>query len=141
MQRRHEINDEQWDAIKGYLPGIKGHIGANAKDNKSFVNGVIWVLRTGAPWRDLPERYGNWKNVHRRMSRWAQKGVWEKIFQELAKTSDMEVLMLDSTITRAHQHSAGARKEKAAKTPKPSGGPEEVLAPRYILRSIITATL
>ena len=76
--------------------------------------------RAGIPWRDLPERFGDWKQVHTRHTRWAQSGVWEKVFRTLAADADNEYAMIDSTIVRAHQHSAGARKKKTAAT-KPSG--------------------
>jgi len=111
MQRRHELTDEQFKKIEDFLPGRKGHVGVTAKDNRIFINGVIWIFKTGAPWRDLPERYGHWKNVHRRFSRWAKKSVFERIFRVLSEDSDMEFLLLDSTIVKAHQHSAGAKKK------------------------------
>ncbi|CAN5856269.1 hypothetical protein BH23PLA1_BH23PLA1_20680 [soil metagenome] len=75
--RRHEIKDEDWDRIKDLLPGKAGDPGVTAKDNRLFVNAVLWIAKTGAPWRDLPERFGNWNSVYRRFTRWAQKGIWE----------------------------------------------------------------
>jgi putative transposase len=112
MGKRYEISDEQWEKIKDLLPGREGHVGVTAQDNRRFINGVLWILRSGAPWRDLPERYGDWKNTHRRFSRWAQTKVWERIFQVLVQDEDNEYLMIDSTIVRAHQHAAGARGKK-----------------------------
>lgn len=109
MKRRHEISDDQWDRIKDLLPGKFGDIGVTAKDNRLFVNAVLWIGKTGAPWRDLPERFGNWNSVWRRFNRWASKGVWQRIFTEL-QDHDLEWLLLDSTIIRAHQHAAGAKK-------------------------------
>ena len=97
------VSDEQWEKIQQLLPGREGHVGVTAKDNRMFINAVLWMLRSGAPWRDLPERCGDWKNTHRRFSRWAQRGMWEKIFQVLIKDEDNEYLMIDSTIVRAHQ--------------------------------------
>lgn len=120
--RRYGMRDDQWERIKELLPGRDGHVGVTAKDNRLFIEAVIWKYRTGAPWRDLPERLGDWKNVHRRFSRWAKSGVWERIFKALADDPDTEYAMLDATIVRAHQHSAGALK-KGAKT-KPSDDPE-----------------
>jgi transposase len=79
---------------------------------------VIWRFRSGAPWRDLPERFGNWKNTHKRFSRWAASGVWESLFKTLADDPDNEYAMIEATIVRAHQHSAGARKKGV--TTKPS---------------------
>ncbi|WHZ15758.1 MAG: Mobile element protein [Nitrospira sp.] len=76
-----------------------------------FVEAVLYRYRAGIPWRDLPERFGDWKNTHRRFSRWAERGVWERVFQQLSRDADNEYAMIDSTIVRAHQHSAGARKK------------------------------
>lgn len=108
--RRHELTDEQWEKIKTFLPGQAGQPGDNARDNRQFVNAVFWIAKTGAPWRDLPERLGDWKNTHRRFSRWAKAGVWKKIFTALGTDADLEWLMIDSTVARAHQHAAGAKK-------------------------------
>jgi transposase len=88
-----------------------GTVGVTASDNRLFVEAVLYRYRAGIPWRDLPERFGDWKNVHRRFSRWAETGVWEKVFQHLAADADNEYAMIDSTIVRAHQHSAGAQKK------------------------------
>ena len=112
MPKRYELSEKQWNRIKGLLPGQKSRPGATAKDNRRFVNGVLWILRSGAPWRHLPERYGGWKNTHRRFSRWAESGIWEQIFGILTKDSDNEYISIDSTIVRAHQHSAGAKGKK-----------------------------
>ena len=109
-QRRHELTDEQWERIKDLLPGQPGKPGDKGKDNRLFVNAMFWIAKTGAPWRDLPERLGDWKNTHRRFSRWAEKDVWETIFKALNADADLEWLMLDSTVNRAHQHAAGAKK-------------------------------
>jgi transposase len=75
--RRHELTDEQFKKIELILPGRKGYVGVTAKDNRNFINGVLWIFKTGAPWRDLPERYGHWKNIHRRFSRWARAGIFD----------------------------------------------------------------
>jgi transposase len=112
--RRHALRDDQWERIKDLLPGRPGHVGVTAKDNRLFVEAVLYRYRTGIPWRDLPERFGHWKAVHTRFSRWAENGVWDKLFQHLAGEADHEYAMLDSTIVRAHQHSAGAIKKAAA---------------------------
>lgn len=96
------------------LPGRKGHVGMTAKDNRLFVEAVLYRYRAGIPWRDLPERFGDAIKVHTRFSRWAKSGVWKKLFEMLARDAD-EYAMIDSTIVRAHQHSAGAKK-KTAKT-------------------------
>ena len=86
--RRHELTDEQFEKIKNMLPGREGHVGVTAQDNRIFFNGVLWIFKTGAPWRDLPERYGHWKNVHRRFSRWSKTGVFDRIFRVLSDGSN-----------------------------------------------------
>ena len=109
--RRHEIKDEDWGRIKDTLPGQPGDPGVTAKDNRLFVNAVLWIGKTGAPWRDLPERFGLWGSVWKRFDRWAQKGVWQRVFEAL-QDPDLEWMIIDSTVVRAHQHAAGAEKKK-----------------------------
>ena len=106
---------DAWNRIKDFLPGREGHVGGTAADNRLFVEAVLFRYRTGVPWRDLPERFGNWKVVYQRFSRWAKSGVFERIFKLLASDPDNEYMMIDATIVRAHQHSAGARKKTARK--------------------------
>jgi transposase len=113
MMRRFGLRDDQWERIKDLLPGREDSVGVTAADNRLFIEAVLYRYRTGMPWRDLPERFGDWKNVHRRFSRWAESGVWKGIFQHLAADADNEYAMIDSTIVRAHQHSAGAQKKLA----------------------------
>jgi transposase len=112
MHRRHEISDEHWEAINDLLPGKEGDPGVTAKDNRLFVNAVLWIAKTGAPWRDLPERFGNWNSVFQRFNRWCKAGVWQTIMEKL-QDPDLGVLLLDSTIIRAHQHAAGAEDSSA----------------------------
>lgn len=109
MQRRHSLRDDQWERIKDALPGKDTDPGRTGADNRLFIDAVMWVARTGAPWRDLPPEYGKWSNVHKRFIRWARNGVWQMIFNTLAVDADTEWLMIDSTIVRAHQHAAGAK--------------------------------
>jgi transposase len=109
--RRYGLRDDQWDRIKDLLPGREGAVGVTAADNRLFIEAVLYRSRTGIPWRDLPDRFGDWKNVHRRFSRWAESGIWERVFEHVAADADTEYAMLDSTIVRAHQHSAGAPKK------------------------------
>ena len=109
---RYGLRDDQWQRIKDLLPGRIGHVGVTAQDNRRFVEAVLYRYRAGIPWRDLPERFGDWKNIHRRFSRWAKAGVWKRVFEHLAREADNEYAMLDSTIVRAHQHSAGAPKKR-----------------------------
>src|SRR4051812_38980443 len=119
--RRYALRDDQWKRIQHLLPGRPGSVGVTARDTRLFVEAVLFRYRAGIPWRDLPERFGDWKNVHRRFSRWAKSGVWQRLFELLAEDADNEYAMIDSTIVRAHQHSAGAQK-KMAKT-RPSAAP------------------
>ena len=109
--KRYALRDDQWERIRNLLPGRRESVGCTAKDNRLFVEAVLYRYRAGIPWRDLPERFGDWKNTHRRWSRWSESGVWEKIFKYLAADADNEYGMIDSTIVRAHQHSAGAVKK------------------------------
>jgi transposase len=104
--RRHEIPDEQWARIEGLLPGRPGGHGGVARDNRNFINAVWYVAKTGVPWRDLPERFGKWDTVYHRFNEWCKKGVWQRILAVVQDT-DLEWLMLDSTVIRAHQHAAG----------------------------------
>ena len=117
---RYALRDDQWERMKDWLPGREGHVGGTAKDNRLFVEAVLYRYRAGIPWRDLPERFGDFRVVHTRFSRWSRRGVWERVFQVLAEDADNEYAMLDSTIVRAHQHSAGAKKKTMAGM-KPSG--------------------
>jgi len=107
--RRYEVTDQQWAKIVPLLPGQPGAAGRKAVDNRLFVNAVLWIARSGAPWRDLPERFGKWNSHYRRFRRWAQAGVWKDIFQALQE-ADLDWVMIDSTIVRAHQQAAGQKK-------------------------------
>ena len=111
MTRRYGLRDDQWDLIKDLLPGKRGDVGVTAKDNRLFVDAVLYRYRAGIPWRDLPERFGDFRVIHLRHSRWSKTGVWKRVFDLLSKVSDNEYAMIDSTIVRAHQHSAGAKKK------------------------------
>lgn len=126
--RRYGLRDDQWERIKDFLPGRKGHVGGTASDNRLFVEAVLYRYRAGIPWRDLPERFGDWKGTHKRLRRWCESGVFERIFKALSEDRDNEYMMLDSTIVRAHQHSAGALKKTAQI--RPSEDPEEVGPPK-----------
>jgi len=108
-QRRHDISDKEWEHIKPYLAGQPGQWGGIAKDNRAFINAVFWILRTGAPWRDLPPDYGKWNTVWKRFRRWAKSGFWGELLEKLTVEPDFEWLMIDGTYIKAHPHSAGAR--------------------------------
>ncbi len=107
--KRYELSEAQWLRIEQLLPGKSGDRGRTGSDNRLFVDGCLWVLRSGAHWRDLPERYGKWKTVHKRFSRWCHAGVWERVFASLVTARDNKYLMLDSTIVRAHQQAAAGK--------------------------------
>src|SRR5271165_5991820 len=99
---RYALRDDQWERIKHLLPGKAGDVGVTARDNRRFVEAVLYRYRAGTPWRDLPGRFG----------RWAKKAIWQRVFEHLAADADNEYAMIDSTIVRAHQHSAGAPKKR-----------------------------
>jgi transposase len=115
--KRYGLRDDQWERIAAFLPGRAGTVGRPATDNRLFVEAVLYRYRAGIPWRDLPERFGDFRVVHTRFSRWARRGVWARVFQHLAQDADNEYAMIDSTIVRAHQHAAGARKKGASTKP------------------------
>lgn len=106
--RRHDISDKMWELLKPHLPGRQGSSGRNARDNRQFINAVIWILRTGAPWRDLPPEYGDWKNTNRRFCRWRDKGIWGKLFNLFVQDPDFEWLMIDASYIKVHPHATGA---------------------------------
>ena len=108
-QQRHDISDEVWSFLEPHLPGQRGQWGGIAQDNRRFINGVFWILRTGAPWRDLPPFYGKWGTVYQRFRRWRDKGIWEKLLEILVDEPDFEWLMIDASHCKVHPHAAGAR--------------------------------
>lgn len=108
-KRRYALRDDQWERIKDVLPGREGHVGGTARDNRLFVEAVLYRYRAGIAWRDLPERFGDFRVIPTRHTRWSKSGVWRRIFERLAEDADNEYAMIDSTIVRAHQHSAGAK--------------------------------
>lgn len=134
--RRHELTDEQWKRIESLLPGREGDPGRTGTDNRNFVNAIFWIAKTGVPWRDLPERFGKWNSIFQRFNRWCKNGVWERVLKALGGDGDLENLLLDSTIVRAHQHAAGA---KGGKKISRSGVPVEDSARKFIWRSAVAA--
>lgn len=108
--RRYALTDSQWERIKDLLPGRAGSVGVTAKDNRLFVDAVLYRYRTGIPWRDLPARFGDFRVVHLRHMRWSRSGVWEKVLEVLSQDADNEYAMIDAAIVRARQHSSGAEK-------------------------------
>ena len=130
--RRHEIADDRWKCIESLLPGQEGDPGVTAKDNRLFLNAVLWVAKTGAPWRDLPERFGPRNSVWRRFDRRSRNRVWEEVSRAL-RDPDLEWLLLDSTVIRAHRHAAGAK--KGPPTGASKAGPRAARAAAFPRRS------
>jgi transposase len=135
---RGELTDRAWARIEPLLPAQSGRRGGQWRDHRQVINGILWQLRTGAPWRDMPERYGPWKTAHERLRLWTRDGTWERIMAEVVTKDDSVghvefVISIDSSNVRAHQHAAGARKKGAAarrsrpspSREKPSAGHEE----------------
>lgn len=116
MKRRHELTDEQWNKLKPLLPPQQPETGRPRKSHRKIINGILWILNTGAPWRDLPDRYGPWETVYSRFNKWRKDGLWQKLFKRLQVNADeqgnvqWEIHFVDSTIVRAHQDAAGAKK-------------------------------
>ena len=110
-----DLTDQQWQLLHPLLPPQKPTTGRPARDHRTIINGILWVLRTGAPWRDLPERYGPWRTVASRFYRWRQDGLWERLLTSVQQQSNIrgkvnwELHYVDGTMVRAHQHAAGAR--------------------------------
>jgi len=109
MTKRYALREDQWERIRDLLPGRAGHVGGTAKDNRRFVEAVLSRYRAGIPWRDLPERCGDFRVIHTRHMRWSKSGVWERVFTYLAADADNEYAMIDATIIRAHHHAAEAK--------------------------------
>ena len=116
------LSDETWERMSPLIIGRPDQKGSTGRDNRMFVEGVLWIVRTGSPWRDLPEVFGDWNSAFRRFSRWSRKGVWRRIFEAMSTDPDFEYLIIDSTIIRAHQHAAGAK--KGGLKIRPLGAPE-----------------
>lgn len=110
MRRRFELSDETWARIAPQLPAERGRKARPSRDNRSMVNAMLWVLRTGAPWRDLPEHYPPWTSVYTRFSRWSTQGIWTRVLQQLSEQADGEGFHIDGTIVRVHQDAHGAPK-------------------------------
>ncbi len=113
--RRGELTDQQWEKLQPLLPPQKPKTGRPAEDHRRIINGILWLDRTGAPWRDLPDRYGPWRTVASRFYRWQKAGVWQGILAALQQQTDAAGQVdwskhyVDSTMIRAHQHAAGAK--------------------------------
>src|SRR5512140_388951 len=133
--RRHELSNADWARLKGLLPPERGRPGRPAElSNRRFLNGVVFIAKTGLPWRDLPTHFGPWKTIHSRFTRWNHRGVFERVLSVFASDADNESSMADSTCVRAHQHAAGGK-----------GGPKvsvlDALAEALPLRSTLLWTV
>jgi transposase len=119
MRRRHELSDAQWERLRPLLPPQRPATGRPAHDHRTIINGILWRLATGVPWRDLPERYGPWQTVYARFRRWQRAGVWDRILAALQAEGDAvgeldwSLHFVDGSTIRAHQHAAGAKKGAA----------------------------
>jgi putative transposase len=125
-----KIRDDQWSKIYKFLRQYPGVYAGKEADCQRFINGVHWIMRTGAQWRELPEKYGSWNSVYKRFARWCNTGVWEKMHHHFAGDPDMENLILDSTVIRAHPCAAGASKKTVDKLNKPWDAVEAASAPK-----------
>lgn len=110
MSRRYEVDDSQWEKIEPYLGNKAKKTGRPQADNRRIFNGVLWILRTGAPWRDLPEYYGPWQTVYKRFSQWSEDGKLKEMFENARQHPNMQDLCIDGTYIKAHRASAGAKK-------------------------------
>jgi transposase len=110
--RRFELTDEQYQRIEHLLPGKPTDPGATARDNRLFIDAILWIARTGAPWPDLPERFGKYDTAYQRFNRWAKSAVVARVIEALGGAADLENLLIDSTVIPAHQHAAGAEKRR-----------------------------
>lgn len=117
MAYRHEISNDDWERIKSLLPPENRGEGRPSKPNRTMLNGMLWIAKTGSPWRDLPERYGSWQTVYSRFRLWSRGDVFQKLFEALITDADMENISIDSTSCKVHQHAAGAKKGRKVPTP------------------------
>ena len=140
MTRRHELTDGQWAELEPLLPPAKPKVGKPSHDHRTILNGILWKLRTGAPWRDVPERYGPWSTVYSRFWRWQRAGLWDRLFAgvqqraDAAGRLDWTVHFVDGTVIRAHQHAAGAkggtRRRRRSAAARAASRPRCTSAPR-----------
>src|SRR3954467_1198032 len=143
MKLRHEHTDPQWEQIAPLLPPERPPSGRPNRDHRTIINGIVWRLCTGVPWRDLPERYGKWQTVYSRLRRWQAAGVWERVLRAVQAAADARgeldwtLHFVDGSVIRAHQHAAGARKKGA---PKRSGAVAAVSARNSTFAASATAS-
>jgi len=125
------LNDEQWNKVDKLLRQDKRAYVGDENECRGYVEAVLWITRSGAAWRLLPAEYGRWNSVYKRYSRWCEAGVWERLLSQVSQAPDLEHLILDSTIMRAHPSAAGAEKKKGL---NPSVAAVVALAPSCTLR-------
>lgn len=134
VKRRYELSDEEWSRIETLLPpdNLK-HQGRPPKSNRMIINGILWVAKSGAAWRDLPERYGPWQTVYSRFRKWSEEGVFEAVFVALGMDADYQDLSIDSTMVKVHQSAAGAKKgpPEAKKADRKSASAEAGKPPKF----------
>ena len=109
LEQRFVVTDEVWFRLEPLLPGKVTDKGVTARDNRLFLEAVLWRVRTGSPWRDLPEAFGNWNSQFRRFRRWAEAGIFESLFKAMSDVPDFEYALIDGTIVSAHQKASGAK--------------------------------
>jgi transposase len=131
---RYDLTDFEWSVIEPLLPMDRR--GPKPRDNRRVLNGIFWVLRTGAPWRDLPERYGPYTTAYNRFNRWRKASIWDRLMDAVVKAHDGKVQMIDSSIVRVHQHASGVKKRvemwaeaEAASPPKSTRASTRKAAP------------
>jgi transposase len=130
------LSDQNWQSIYAFLKSCPGLYVGNELKSRRFVEAVLWMARSGAPWRLLPTAQGKWNSIYKRFARWEGQGIWNKLFEHFAADPDLEWILLDSTIIRAHPCAAGALKKTADRLNKPSDGVAVDLAPRFISSSM-----
>ena len=139
MEHRHDLTDDQWAKLQPLLPPQRPATGRPAKDHRTVLNGILWRLRTGAPWRDVPGRYGKWDTLYSRFRRWQASGVWDRVLAALLAEAeargefDWALHFLDGTTIRAHQHAAGAKNGAAIRpsaAPAAASPPSSICAPK-----------
>ena len=118
--RRYELTDAEWERLQPYFPDRQaGDKGRPRKNSRQILNGILWIARSGAAWRDLPERYGAWQTIYKRFVQWQEAGLLEHIFHDLGADADLQDISIDSTYIKAHKASAGAAK-RGMRSPKPT---------------------